>query len=324
MAVNICLGCSDPISDENESVSCSGSCCRQFHYRCVGISDKNFRKLKSGQSSDLWKCIACTHDPALGVSSGITEIRDKPATSDPSKHQDLIAYIKEENRSLKDYIKYQFEEYEKNLEFNSSLIKDLSTQFTVLTSEVKDLKVRNAELKRENGQIKDELKQAQLEIADLQQYSRRANLEITNLPESESENINEVLTSVFSCLEVNLMDQVSIAHRVPTSRKDKPKPVIVQFINKQHRDTCLKAARTKKINASQVNERHKNEPIYFNEHLTPRLKELFFHCRKFKEANNYKFAWVKDGKIFIRENENSKVIRIVSTDELINLNASRQ
>lgn len=319
-----CLGCNDQIVD-SELISCSGSCSSHFHYGCVGISAKSFAKMKTEQSLDSWKCIGCKHGPILDdiPNLNIPDIREKPTSLVPPKSiQDLFVHIQEENQSLKSYIKSQFKEYEKSLDFNSDLIKKLTSELTDLSSVVKTLKAQNEDLKRENFQIKEDLKQAQTEIADLQQYSRRTNLEITNLPESENENVTEVLTSVFSCLDINLIDQVSTAHRIPTSRKDKPKPIIVQFVNKQQRDTCLKAARAKKINASQVSDRFKKEPVYFNEHLIPKVKEVFYHCRKFKEANNYKFAWVKDGKIFIRENENSKVIRIVNTDDLLKLSVT--
>ena len=166
------------------------------------------------------------------------------------------------------------------------------------------------------------MKVIKTEIAELQQYSRINNLEISNLPETENENITEVLTSVFKCLNVNVLDKISVAHRVPTLNKSKPKPIIVQFVSRESKDMCLKAAKTKKITASQVDARNKNMPVYLNEHLIPSLKELFFHCRKFKNENNFKFAWVKNGKIFIRKNENSRVIRIVNVDDLLNVNTN--
>lgn len=329
MSSSTCSACGSQILDDNEVMSCSGPCGLIFHGHCVGISNRTYRKLKTDQMLSTWKCISCKQNqPATGKS----EDKQNLALSDSDDNkehqtslevlgsdQDLASLVKNEIKSLKKYIQEHFEEYEKSLEHNSLLIQDLNSTISGLTSELQVLKKEKEELKKENRSIAIELKQVKNEVADLQQYSRRKNMEISNLPEEANENINEVLANVFSGLEVDLMNQVATVHRVPTSNKDKPKPIIVQFIRKQDRDNCLKAAKTKRLSASQINTRFQDKPIFLNEHLTPNRKELFFHCRKFKSNNNYKYAWVKDGKIFIRKDEDSRVVRITCTDDLLNV-----
>ena len=35
--------------------------------------------------------------------------------------------------------------------------------------------------------------------------------------------------------------------------------------------------------------------INLYDHLTPRLQELLFESKKFKDANSYKYCWAKNG-----------------------------
>lgn len=308
-----CIKCNDPITgfEECETITCTGICNGTFHITCAGVTARSLRKMKTDQLLKSWSCNSCKQESTCRQAP----ITDNLHQSQISSDTNLMEFLKKENESMKKYIQDKFDEYEKSLEFNSELIKNL-------TSTITNLKVANEDLRKENTKIKDELRVIKTEIADLQQYSRRNNLEISNLPETENEKISDVLNSVFNCLEIDVMDKVSIAHRVPTANKAKPKPIIVQFTNRDSKNLCLKAAKSKKITASQIDGKHKDLPIFFNEHLIPSLKEVFYHCRKFKTENNFKFAWVKDGKIFIRKNENSRVIRIANTADLLNVDTN--
>lgn len=56
--------------------------------------------------------------------------------------------------------------------------------------------------------------------------------------------------------------------------------------------------------------------VYINEHLTTHNINLFWQAKLKSKDNNYKFVWTKDGKIFVRRNENEKAYRIRNEDNL--------
>lgn len=322
-----CKSCQEAILEDTDLLTCS-VCKHFFHFYCVGQSENKFRLLTRTQIKNL-KCNACysvkesdlKENPEKNQSEENEKHKQVPSSEEKVKSEmlEMMMEIKTENAKLKDFIKKEFENYEKTLSFHGESIQEMSSTLKQLSSEYKNLQKDHDLVREENKQLKSEVNQLKIQITDLQQYSRRLNLEISNLPETETEDIKDVVSKVFSSLQLDLIKNVSTCHRVPSSKKDKPKPIIVQFDTKANRDLCLKTAKAKHLNTTDVNPKFVKNPIYLNEHLTPELKKIFYYCRKFKTENHMKFCWIKDGKIFLRQNESSRVYRIVSTDDLLNV-----
>lgn len=56
--------------------------------------------------------------------------------------------------------------------------------------------------------------------------------------------------------------------------------------------------------------------IFINEKLSSYFSLLFKKARDMRRKRIIQFAWVKDGKVFIRINENSKTIRVLHENNL--------
>ena len=134
--------------------------------------------------------------------------------------------------------------------------------------------------------------------------------------ESESENLTSILSKIDDLSGTDIIENLVVAHRVPSFKKDKPKPIIIQVKSGLIRNNILKKLKQRKLMASEINNRFTVMPIFANEHLCPENKTLFFHARKFKTENNFKFCWSRDGKIFLRKDESSAIIRIKSLEDL--------
>ena len=61
----------------------------------------------------------------------------------------------------------------------------------------------------------------------------------------------------------------------------------------------------------------RDKTIYINEHLTPNNKHLFALAKQKKIAANYKYLWMRNGRVLIRKADNSEIINIDS-EEIIN------
>lgn len=53
-------------------------------------------------------------------------------------------------------------------------------------------------------------------------------------------------------------------------------------------------------------------------HLTPRLQELLYLAKLFKEQGSYKYGWAKDTAIFLRKSYTSRVTRLNTVQDLNN------
>ncbi|XP_075527679.1 uncharacterized protein LOC142559878 [Dermacentor variabilis] len=152
------------------------------------------------------------------------------------------------------------------------------------------------------------------EINASEQYSRSSNLEIHNLPQLPSENLTTTVAELAAQLGIDsfLPGHVVAVHRLP--RKSKTAPVLVRFLSAGIRDSWL--AKRKKLESLAK----ENEPsVFFVENLTKYNRELFWETKtKAKEAD-FKFVWVKHGKIYARKKEGDPVVRIISPCDLSRL-----
>ena len=51
-------------------------------------------------------------------------------------------------------------------------------------------------------------------------------------------------------------------------------------------------------------------------HLTPRIQKLLHESKKFKDANNYKYCWAKNGSVYLRKTDSSTPVRLRSLEDL--------
>ncbi|XP_046679783.1 uncharacterized protein LOC124367177 [Homalodisca vitripennis] len=57
-----------------------------------------------------------------------------------------------------------------------------------------------------------------------------------------------------------------------------------------------------------------DRPIYVNESLSPARRALYALARKYQREKNFKFLWVRNGKIFLRKEEKAPV-RVITREE---------
>lgn len=303
-----CFACEEQIIDSTESIVCNSGCKNIFHFSCAGFDEKFFRNLPK-KKKENWKCVSCHNVKVPSLQSNDQQLQ--------SSITDLGLQVKFDD--LKSFISSKMNEFTVSLEFNSNLIQNLTTNINALKKKTDDLEVSNKDLINENSEMKTEIGSLKQEITDLKQYSRNTNIEISNLPESENENLPEIVSKIENYLDLKFSDKISAIHRVPTFQKDRTRPIIVQFISKIYRNEILRKAKEKNLTSAIINPRLQDVPIYFNEHLAPENKRLFFQSRKFKAENNFKYCWSREGKIFLRQNESSRVFRIQKIEDLENV-----
>ena len=55
--------------------------------------------------------------------------------------------------------------------------------------------------------------------------------------------------------------------------------------------------------------------IYINESLTFHRKRLLCKVNEFKRKNNWKYVWTMNGKIYLRESDNTRAYEFFSIDQ---------
>ena len=215
-----------------------------------------------------------------------------------------------------------------SVEFVSSQYDDLVSFKVEATKQIKQLFTRVAEI----SILCDRIAKS---IDALEAYSYQFNVKIVGMPtatEHHSETSDQTVALCLKLFEALGVDDVSIndidiAHRIPSrSPSNRPNAIVCKFTRRLAKGKVMAARRRlENLEASQLGfpDDFDISHINLHDHLTPRLQKLLFESKKYKNANNFKFCWSKNGAIFLRKTETSTIVKLTSLDDLENLRESR-
>lgn len=56
--------------------------------------------------------------------------------------------------------------------------------------------------------------------------------------------------------------------------------------------------------------------IHVNEFLNSKSHELYLKVKEFFKVHKFEYVWIRDGKIFVRKNDNMNVINVKTNNDL--------
>lgn len=248
----------------------------------------------------------------------------------PAIRKEIRTELKKEIALLNETIKTitaRCDEIEKSQEFQSKQYEEILKKHTDTTSllqeakkEIKRLQDVTTSQEQQISQLTDQQYNHAQEIDEILQYSRRDCIEIVGIPKAQDEDPKEILKEVCSIIGVNIKDEeISTIHRLPDSKKQKDR-LIAKFVRRETKDKVYQSRRKlvgKTTNHLPSFQSHSSRPskIFINESLTKARKALFSKIYEFKKDNNYKFLWTNNGKIYLREKEQSPLYSFVNIDD---------
>jgi hypothetical protein len=151
-------------------------------------------------------------------------------------------------------------------------------------------------------------------VNDLEQMNLGMNIEIHNLQPVINEELRTTLKRLAEKIQApSFNDSVLDVYRrhVNTStisRQGVPGVVVMKMSSVEARSLWLERKRLYEATSGNIR-------VY--EMLTPTNRKLLWQARTAAKAINYKFTWVKGGKIFVKENENSGTLRIINEADIL-------
>uniref|UniRef100_A0A2A4IYM6 FP protein C-terminal domain-containing protein n=1 Tax=Heliothis virescens TaxID=7102 RepID=A0A2A4IYM6_HELVI len=198
-------------------------------------------------------------------------------------------------------------ELKSSVNFNSANITDNVKRVTEMESRI-------------NTCASETISLLECKIDRLEQHARQCNIEIGNLPEKRGENLVSILESIASIISIPLTQRDIVAiHRVPHAhtQNSRPKNIIVKFNSRLLRDNMLSAYRLSKgITSDRLGLAGTQCRIYMNEHLTLRNKELFRKTREAAKTHVFKYVWVRNATVLVKETDDSPTYAIRSEDDI--------
>lgn len=307
----ICSSCLSAINKKSPGPQCQGPCKKYFHAntRCCELSRDVYRQLHS-TAGVLWRCAPCraaggqrSRSASLGSDVEVDADGATPGAHTPGNVDALAVEMRNVQRELR--------LLRESVTFCSNKVTDFELQLSKLNECIKTTEV----LKAENAIIKDEIKTLQAKLNDVEQSALCNNIEIHGVPEKAGENLNEVFRAIGTHVNYPLQEtMIDTLYRVPTRDPKLPKNIIVKFASRKLRDSFLAAVKTKRLSVPRGSRGIKidnvSDGLYVNEHLTTANKILYRSVRDVAREKQYKYVWIRGGKIFARKDDRARVLHV--------------
>lgn len=312
-----CSACKKLLPD-NDFVKCVKGC--QLHYDCAGIAKKTYSQMRQPKR-DSYKCILCR-----GYDLPFNDLSQKEPIEQfllrreeefmqrmEDRIENMIANSLAKNTELLQNKIDEIDEVVKSVKFISEQYDEMVAQNQELKKELSSMEEKTEIIQARNESLNCEVESLKLQLEEMQQYGRNHNIQIDGIPEVNNENVYNLINRLAIALDepIILNQHIQAAHRIPAKRSNKPKPLVVQFTNRQKRDTILRKAKAKRVKTTDFLENVPVSAVFVNEHLTPYYKTLLYEAKKLKVEKDYKYVWISNSKILVRKNDES-VIRITS------------
>lgn len=179
------------------------------------------------------------------------------------------------------------------------MVEKSTTEAICKVTTVLEHKISQVELENTNLKVR---------VDDLENYTRLDNLIVHGLPETtepkfQSSHSDEtarklILDLCHNRLGVDLAgSDISAAHRIFSTDKNKHRPIIVRFTSRRARNQVFAAKKSLRPNKSSP---PISAPIYINEHLTKHNASIYSHTRKLVREKKLFATWTAGGITYIR------------------------
>ncbi|XP_075990333.1 uncharacterized protein LOC142985985 [Anticarsia gemmatalis] len=181
-------------------------------------------------------------------------------------------------------------------------------------------------LKKENESLRIELNILSSRVRTMDQLSRSSNLELQCVPEHKSENLLNTVKQLGRVVNCPINDSdILYCSRVAKNnpKSSRPRTILVKLITPRLRDSLLastimynKDHPKEKLNSSSLGIDDKKSAIYVSENLTMENKSLHAAARLRAKQLNYKYVWVRGGRIYVRKGPEFESVYIRNSDTL--------
>jgi hypothetical protein len=212
--------------------------------------------------------------------------------------------------------KKKFETLLTDVKAIKEMVNQTDRKMENITKELKEVKNENKLLKRRIVEVENQNSELERVVGELEQYGMVNDLIVAGIPMTEEEDLIEVTKNLAGKLDVELKDyDIATAHRLPT-KKGIP-PFIVRMVDRQKKTLLINRAKEINLKGENFGTHKDNEhKVYLNEHLSQHTRSLLTEVRRIRDDGIVKFAWSKEGKVFVRVAEKEKVIRVRSLNEI--------
>lgn len=207
-----------------------------------------------------------------------------------------------------------------------------------LSIKVNEHDTRIHTIEKENKLMKSTIKSLTRRLDTIDQRYSNDKLQLAQIPYTEGENLYDIVVNIGTKMNIPVnKDDVIDAFRPRQNTKDggphnsveepqgssassdpvqssshgkKVQNVVVKFRSQTMRDNILNSYRNKYKKLGLYLDNDKKQKIFINEYLSSNTSRLLYKTKLFSKANNYKYVWTRNGNIYLRKGDGTKIISV--------------
>lgn len=319
-----CPVCSKKVTNAQKGVKCDGTCESWFHTRCVGMSEEFYRALSEPDA--LWLCRSCetlARDGSVIDPNNLFNGKKQKPDKSPTMLMETLSLSKIDvnkadvsNRDIAVSMNAMLcilMDMNKNIAYQSAVHDDLVVSNKKLQGQVDTISQTNTKLVEEHKNI-------QLRLSKMEQSQLDDECEINGFPETPNENISDIAIQISNVLKCPIaktdISKIYRTKKAKTDNKARYSSIVVKFTSSETRDKLLASRKAHgKLSYCQLGLQGNHE-VHINERLTYHNRNLLWLTRNAALALKYRYVWTKYGVVYMRKNEGSPILRILSPDDL--------
>lgn len=280
------------------------------------------------KKQSTWRCANCklTPIPSKSVPPSESDSHTKilsPVTS--LSNQEILLEIRALAEKLAPldalildvkFLAESFKELKTSLSESNQQIKELSVKFKTIDERLTSLEITKSSV----IDLQLRVEKIESDLNDKDQWSRMNNVEVKGVPESQTENLTDMIITIGKKISYPVdKSQINYVARIPTRDPDRTKPIIVNFNSRYVKEDFIAAARKtagkKPLTCVQVGLTG-NTKVYINDHLTPKNKILLSKAKTAAKERDFQYVWVKHCKIMARKSATTPPFLIKTESDL--------
>lgn len=210
----------------------------------------------------------------------------------------MLNKIETELQEIKNFTNFINDKYDDILQ-KLQQIMDIPNTVNKIKEEIADKEIR--------------LSTVEIHLADIEQAALLNSIEINGIKLQDNISPVQAVTRIAELAGVTMSPEDT--YKVTTNKTNDQTKITINFKDTTKAQTMLASKHSdpiKKFNGEGA------KYVYLNAALTQYYKNLHWNTRKRAQEKDYKYVWVKSGKILVRKSKDSKVMEIKHLNDISN------
>lgn len=208
-------------------------------------------------------------------------------------------------------------------------IANIESSVSFVTTINEDLQKKLESMESQRKKDLEYISRLENQLEDVQKICRKTSIEIRNVPNAQNETKEDLVSMVTSlsesvgCQKITKMDIKDI-YRVKKNKDNDNKTVVLELTSVLTKTDLLKSCKSfnYRNKSAKLSLKHLgfktngDSPIFVSEQLTAKGARLYFLARDLVRRKLYKYCWTAFGKVYLRKDDVSPIIMVMSEAQL--------